>query len=124
MDGTGILFREFIRLLPNEIETRVVCYPEDECLTYEQLAERVVRAAPIGQPYVIIAESFSGPIAALLAAHPGWEPSCGGLSIELCLISWWASGHIHSEAVPSSSFSVASTGMASTMASDGLCRRI
>lgn len=70
MDGTGILFKEFIRLLTDEIEARVVRYPEDECLTYEQLAERVVRAAPIGQPYVIIAESFSGPIAALLAAHP------------------------------------------------------
>jgi pimeloyl-ACP methyl ester carboxylesterase len=70
MDGTGILFKEFIRLLPDDVDTRVVRYPDDEFLTYEQLAERVVRAVPVGQPYLIIAESFSGPVAALLAAQP------------------------------------------------------
>jgi hypothetical protein len=70
MDGTGILFKEFVRRLPDGVEANVVRYPEDIYLTYEQLAEMVTRGLPAYEPYVIIAESYSGPVAALPAAHP------------------------------------------------------
>jgi pimeloyl-[acyl-carrier protein] methyl ester esterase len=70
MDGTGILFKEFVRRLPDGVEANVVRYPEDKYLTYEQLAEMVTRVLPVYEPYAIIAESYSGPVAALLAAHP------------------------------------------------------
>src|SRR5207237_6939642 len=70
MDGTGILFKAFVRILPDGIDAKVVPYPEDKHLTYEQLAERVMGAVPSSAPYVIIAESYSGPVASLLAAHP------------------------------------------------------
>ncbi len=70
MDGTGTLFKAFIQLLPEGIDVRVVSYPEDTYLTYEQLAERVTKVVPDSAPYVIIAESYSGPVASLLAAQP------------------------------------------------------
>jgi hypothetical protein len=56
MDGTGILLRPFVDLLPNGIDVKVVTYPEDTYLTYEQLAERVLGVVPRTEPYVIIAE--------------------------------------------------------------------
>jgi pimeloyl-ACP methyl ester carboxylesterase len=70
MDGTGILFQPFVRLLPDATDVTVVPYPEDKHLSYEQLAERVRGVLPLSTPYVIIAESYSGPVASLLAAHP------------------------------------------------------
>jgi pimeloyl-ACP methyl ester carboxylesterase len=70
MDGTGILFKKFVRLLPDGVDAKVVSYPEDKYLTYEQLAERVICVLPVNEPYVIVAESYSGPVAALLAARP------------------------------------------------------
>jgi pimeloyl-[acyl-carrier protein] methyl ester esterase len=70
MDGTGILFKEFVRRLPDGVEANVVRYPEDIYLTYAQLAEMVTRVLPVYEPYVVIAESYSGPVAALLATHP------------------------------------------------------
>ena len=70
MDGTGTLFKAFIQLLPDAIDVRVVSYPEDTYLTYEQLAGRVMKVVPDSAPYVIIAESYSGPVASLAAAHP------------------------------------------------------
>jgi pimeloyl-ACP methyl ester carboxylesterase len=70
MDGTGILFEEFVRRLPHGVDANVVRYPEDKYLTYAQLAEMVTRLLPLYEPYVIVAESYSGPVAALLAAHP------------------------------------------------------
>jgi hypothetical protein len=60
MDGTGTLFAEFIRLLPRGVEAQVVSYPQQEFLTYAQLAERVTHMLPHGQPYIIVAESYSG----------------------------------------------------------------
>ena len=70
MDGTGILFKAFVGLLPGGIDVRVVAYPEDEHLSYVELADRVRGGLPRGTPYVIIAESYSGPVASILAAHP------------------------------------------------------
>ncbi|HLN01012.1 MAG TPA: alpha/beta fold hydrolase [Bryobacteraceae bacterium] len=70
MDGTGILFKGFVTLLPEGIDVRVVPYPEDKHLTYEQLAERAAAVVPRSAPYVIIAESYSGPVATILAARP------------------------------------------------------
>lgn len=70
MDGTGILFKTFIRQLPRDIDIKVVTYPQDTYLTYEQLAEHVRSIAPFSTPYVVIAESYSGPVASLLAVNP------------------------------------------------------
>jgi pimeloyl-[acyl-carrier protein] methyl ester esterase len=68
MDGTGELFSDFVRELPTEIDAQVVRYPTDRCLSYSQLAQLVRSAAPASAPFVLIAESFSTPLAIQYAA--------------------------------------------------------
>ncbi len=62
MDGTGRLFADFIHVLGPEFETRVVAYPADASLDYSKL-ETIARSfLPHDKPFVLLAESFSGPI--------------------------------------------------------------
>jgi pimeloyl-[acyl-carrier protein] methyl ester esterase len=70
MDGTGTLFSKFVGLLPDGIDAKIVPYPKDRHMSYAQLAELVSGVLPRNTPYVIIAESYSGPVASILAAHP------------------------------------------------------
>lgn len=72
MDGTGELFGPFIAALGGEFEVRVVRYPGDHCGGYEGLEEIARAAIPDDRPYVLLGESFSGPIAISIAASaPG-----------------------------------------------------
>jgi pimeloyl-ACP methyl ester carboxylesterase len=68
LDGTGDLFEPLLLRLGSSIETVVVCYPL-EPLSYEELTAFARRALPTTGEYVILGESFSGPIAARLAAE-------------------------------------------------------
>jgi len=68
MDGTGELFADFVKALPDTIETVVISYPENEALSYEQLEALVARNLPSDGEYVLLGESFSGPVAISLAA--------------------------------------------------------
>lgn len=63
MDGTGQLFEPFKAALAPRFVTHVVSYPPDEKLDYRQLMPFVERAVPPSEPYIIVAESFSGPLA-------------------------------------------------------------
>jgi pimeloyl-ACP methyl ester carboxylesterase len=68
LDGTGFLFRRFREALDPSISTIVVSYPNDRGIDYAGL-ERVVRSVlPRRKPFVLLAESFSGPIAISIAA--------------------------------------------------------
>lgn len=69
MDGTGELFEPLIECLPPSIRPIVVAYPGDRNLTYHELVEFVGPICPTEQPFAILAESFSGPIAVRLAAQ-------------------------------------------------------
>jgi pimeloyl-ACP methyl ester carboxylesterase len=70
MDGTGELLSRFCRALDPGIGTAVVAYPADRYIGYAGL-EAIVRAAlPRDRPFVLLAESFSGPIAISIAASP------------------------------------------------------
>ena len=68
MDGTGALFEEFVKLLPGEIESIIASYPSNQKLSYAQLMPIVRAAAPITEPYILLAESFSTPLAIQFAA--------------------------------------------------------
>jgi hypothetical protein len=70
MDGTGRLFSPFLSQLPQGVRVRVVRYPGDIHLNYWQLAGLVRQELPIGEPYVIVAESYSGPVAITVAEQP------------------------------------------------------
>jgi pimeloyl-[acyl-carrier protein] methyl ester esterase len=68
MDGTGELFSEFIAALPDTFEVMTVRYPTERYLPYSEL-EHIVRAAcPISGPFILVAESFSTPLAIQYAA--------------------------------------------------------
>jgi len=69
MDGTGELFEPFVQAMPPHIEVVRVRYPGAIRLSYAQTAELVLGQLPTKRPYVIIAESYSGPIAIRLAAQ-------------------------------------------------------
>lgn len=80
MDGTGGLFADFVRSLPPSFETFIVRYPRDLALSYSQLADLTMSAVPTSTPFVIIAESFSVPVAiAWASTHP-----CNLKSLILC----------------------------------------
>jgi pimeloyl-[acyl-carrier protein] methyl ester esterase len=79
MDGTGELFRDLLEELPNAFQTEVVRYPTDRSLSYSQLKEFVESADPVSNPFVLMAESFSTPLAIqFAAANP---PNLKGLVI-------------------------------------------
>jgi pimeloyl-ACP methyl ester carboxylesterase len=68
LDGTGRLFGEFVKALGTETHTAIVPYPADKPLTYSQLEALVRARLPSDRPFILLGESFSGPIAASIAA--------------------------------------------------------
>jgi pimeloyl-[acyl-carrier protein] methyl ester esterase len=68
LDGTGKLFANFVSALTPRLDTRIVRYPTDRLLSYADLFSFVVDAIPQTQPFVLLAESFSTPLAVRLAA--------------------------------------------------------
>jgi pimeloyl-ACP methyl ester carboxylesterase len=68
MDGTGDLFGPLVRALPRGLEPTVVRFPAHERLGYADLPALIDRAIPRTGPYVVVAESFSGPLGILHAA--------------------------------------------------------
>lgn len=90
MDGTGDLFDAFVEAAPPGVEITVVRYPTDEVLTYRAYVDLAERHLPKGAPFVLLAESFSGPVAVSLAAR---RP-VGLRSLVLCNTfayrPWWS----------------------------------
>ena len=72
MDGTGDLFRPFIDSLPSNFSPTIVSYPRDRIAGYEELGNYLSDAVPREAPYVVVAESFSGPVA---VEHAAKQPS-------------------------------------------------
>src|SRR5580692_9853251 len=68
MDGTGNLFDGFIEALPREFETKTVRFPPDAIHSYGELFQIVQSAIPESDPFVLLAESFSTPLAIQCAA--------------------------------------------------------
>lgn len=70
MDGTATLFAPIIAALAPGTATHPVAYPPDRALDYDDLDAFVRAALPAEGPFLVVAESFSGPIAIRLAADP------------------------------------------------------
>ncbi|MGH6644146.1 MAG: alpha/beta fold hydrolase, partial [Bradyrhizobium sp.] len=75
LDGTGRLYRRLAAELSGDFEVRILDYPADEFDGYEGLSENLALRLPQSDPFLIVAESFAGPLAVLLAASrpPGLE---------------------------------------------------
>jgi pimeloyl-[acyl-carrier protein] methyl ester esterase len=68
MDGAAAPRADFVAALGPEIEPRVVSYPPDSALGYAELEALARASLPTDRPYVLLGESFSGPIAISIAA--------------------------------------------------------
>jgi len=68
MDGTGDLLDSFVAAMSPGIKVKVLRYPVAEVLDYEGLEVLVRAELPVDEPYVLLGESFSGPVAIALAA--------------------------------------------------------
>ena len=72
MDGTGLLFRPLLEVLPPDVSARVISYPADQALSYPDLLTAIEGELHSEAAMVLVAESFSGPLALrFAAAHPG-----------------------------------------------------
>jgi pimeloyl-ACP methyl ester carboxylesterase len=67
LDGTGAQFGPLVAQLGNDIEPIVVSYPTTST-KYEEHVAQVLSLLPKTKPYVIVAESYSGPVAIQVAA--------------------------------------------------------
>lgn len=77
LDGSGRLFARLVAALGADVEARVIAYPADRALGYAELVEFVRPQLPKDRPFVLLGESFSGPVAIRLAA--GRPPGLAGL---------------------------------------------
>jgi pimeloyl-[acyl-carrier protein] methyl ester esterase len=68
LDGTGALFADLISALPPTLKVKIARYPTDCFLPYSDLAARVSEMLPTSNRFLLIAESFSTPLAAKVAA--------------------------------------------------------
>jgi pimeloyl-ACP methyl ester carboxylesterase len=68
IDGSGRLFRPLLAAGPRRIAPETVSFPPDQPLGYDALLDRVRAALPRGR-FLLVAESFSGPLAIRLAAE-------------------------------------------------------
>jgi pimeloyl-[acyl-carrier protein] methyl ester esterase len=79
LDGTGQLFADFLAALPDTFTTTVITYPTQKFLSQAELLPSISEAVPKAGAFVLLAESFSTPIAlAYAASNP---PNLAGVVI-------------------------------------------
>ena len=79
MDGSGVMFEPLIQALGSEVVTQVVRYPA-ALTSYPGCTHFVQAQLPRDRPFVLLGESFSGPVAIALAA----EQPRGLVGLVLC----------------------------------------
>lgn len=79
LDGSGRLFRWLVDCLPDGVQPVVVTYPASEPASHSDLV-RIIQAHLPDEPFVLIAESFSGPLALRVASVAAVKP----VAIVLC----------------------------------------
>jgi pimeloyl-ACP methyl ester carboxylesterase len=91
LDGTGDLFGPLVEALGGEPKATILRYPRDHALGYEELLPTVLDALPKRDPFVLVAESFSGPLALMAAARK--PRGLVGVALVATFVSsplWWA----------------------------------
>lgn len=66
LDGTGTLFERFVAAAPSGLSVGVQPLPSDQPRSYPDLVDALLPVLP-AEPFALVAESFSGPLAVLLA---------------------------------------------------------
>jgi pimeloyl-ACP methyl ester carboxylesterase len=70
LDGTGLVFDPLLKQLSEDIETKVVSYPADRVMSFQEHVDFARKQLPRKKPFVLLAESFSGPIGLQILADP------------------------------------------------------
>lgn len=65
-DGAGFLFAPLVHALPSQIKTEIIAYAFDQAQDYQALRHEVERSLP-REPFILVAESYSGPLALQIA---------------------------------------------------------
>jgi pimeloyl-[acyl-carrier protein] methyl ester esterase len=68
LDGTGHLLTDFTRQLECRYKVDVITYPTDEPKTYDELLHYIRQYLP-AENYILVGESFSGPLALRIASE-------------------------------------------------------
>ena len=71
LDGTGLLFDPLLAELPVALDPVVVRYPGDPEASLADLVDTAAESLSGGERWILVAESFSGPIAARLIVAIG-----------------------------------------------------
>lgn len=78
LDGTATLHDAFAKSAQSGFESvAIIPYPADQALGYAEIEALVRPLLPVDEPFVLLGESFSGPIAISIAASP--PPNLKGL---------------------------------------------
>ena len=68
LDGTGLLFEPLCRELSSFIQPVTVDYPSDRETSYDELLSQTLPKLPTTEPYILLGESYGGPLAIKIAA--------------------------------------------------------
>lgn len=69
LHGTALLFAPLLNALPSWLRPRMITYPSREPLGYDSLQQLAAACLPGNEPFVLLAESFSSPLAVRLCAE-------------------------------------------------------
>ena len=69
-DGTGLVFDPLLKHLSAGIEAQVVRYPADRVMSFQEHVNFARKQLPRKKPFVLLAESFSGPIGLQILSDP------------------------------------------------------
>lgn len=68
-DGTAVFFSELTAALEPSCEVRCLPYPQTGDQSYEGLGRLLLPHLPVDRDYILLGESFGGPLAIWLATH-------------------------------------------------------
>jgi sigma-B regulation protein RsbQ len=92
MDGTGTFYTGLAEGLRHRFEVRILNYPKDQQLDYAGLCRHIWPELPADRDYVLIAESFAGPLSILLADAAVRKPLALILAATFAINPWPVSG--------------------------------
>lgn len=73
-DGTGVFFQGLVEALKAFCEIKVLSYPQHGDQSYEHLGRHLLSELPTDRDYILVGESFGGPLAIWLATHATVKP--------------------------------------------------
>ena len=99
LDGSGAFFADLVAALGDSVATSILSYPATGPQTYEALATQLAPHLP-STDYVLLGESFGGPLAILLAERARMKPKGIIITASFVRNPWPLMGGIISAALP------------------------